>query len=84
MNESDRKALKKYHEQFQFLKLRFLKDSEGIDSEKTIKNKIRKQAEKLNKASINQYILDLIQYDIRNNPEGLLDKDFRIVGTVKI
>ena len=70
----DKKAVESYHSKLTTIRVRFPK-GEGIpDYSATMKA----QAEKLGK-SLNQYILDLIENDIRQNPDGLKDKEFSII-----
>lgn len=44
---------------------------------------IKKQQKLLGKKSMNEYFLDLIEADIRNNPNGIHDENFRIKRSVK-
>ena len=70
-------SVAEYHKQLKDMKIRFPKENPetGIPD---YSEKIKSQASKLSKKSANEYILDLIQEDIRNNPEGLHEPDFII------
>lgn len=59
------------------MKIRFPKENEsvGIPDYAEI---IKKQAITIGKKSANEYILDLIETDIRENPDGLRDTNFKI------
>lgn len=64
------------------MKIRFPKENAevGIPDYAEI---IKTQASKTGKKSANEYILDLIQEDIRNNPEGLHQTDFEIIRDMR-
>ena len=64
------------------MKIRFPKENAevGIPDYAEI---IKMQASKTGKKSANEYILDLIQEDIRNNPEGLYQTDFEIIRDMR-
>lgn len=70
----DKEAVAKYHNKLKDMKVRFLKEDaeNGIPDYSAI---IKSQASKLGK-SANEYILDLIEQDIRTNKDGILDLDF--------
>lgn len=73
----DKKSVADYHKQLKDMKIRFPKE----DTEAGIPDyseKIKMQASKLGKKSANEYILDLIENDIRSNPSGLHEPDFTI------
>ena len=70
----DKKAVGSYHNKLADIRVRVPKGDNIPDYVSTMKE----QAEKLGK-SLNQYILDLVENDIRNNPEGLNNKDFSII-----
>lgn len=70
-----------YHKKLKDMKIRFPKESEEADIPDYAAI-IKRQAEMLGK-SANEYILDLIQEDIRSNPEGLKDSDFFIERDMK-
>ncbi len=69
-------AVKDYHAKLKDMKIRVLKENEefGIPDYPSI---FKEQATLLGKASVNEYILDLIETDIQNN--GLKKKDFHII-----
>lgn len=73
----DKKSVADYHKQLKDMKIRFPKENPeaGIPD---YSEKIKTQASKLGKKSANEYILDLIESDIQNNPEGLHEPDFII------
>lgn len=75
--EKNKISVAKYHKQLIDMKVRFPKKNvdAGIPDYAEI---IKMQFNKLGKKSANEYILDLIENDIRNNPEGLHDPDFVI------
>ena len=64
------------------MKIRFPKENAevGIPDYAEI---IKTQASKTGIQSANEYILDLIQEDIRNNPEGLHQTDFEIIRDMR-
>ena len=64
------------------MKIRFPKENAevGIPDYAEI---IKTQASKTGMKSANEYILDLIQEDIRNNPEGLHQTDFEIIRDMR-
>lgn len=82
MAKDNRISVAEYHKQLKDMKIRFPReDTEiGIPDYSEI---IKTQASKVGKKSANEYILDLIQQDIRNNPEGLLRPDFEIVRDMR-
>ena len=70
-------SVNKYHGKLSDIKLHLLKEDKELgipDYKKTIKD----QAAKLGK-SVNTYIMDLIENDIRTNKDGLQIKDFQII-----
>ena len=77
MTKENRLSFAEYHKQLKDMKIRFPKKNvdAGIPDYAEI---IKMQAKKLGKKSANEYILDLIENDIRNNPEGLHESDFVI------
>ena len=77
MTKENRLSVAEYHKQLKDMKIRFPKKNvdAGIPDYAEI---IKMQAKKLGKKSANEYILDLIENDIRNNPEGLHESDFVI------
>lgn len=70
-------SVSEYHKKIKDMKLRFPREdsSAGIPD---YSEKIKKQASKLGKKSANEYILDLIEEDIKSNPAGLHEPDFTI------
>lgn len=62
-------AQKKYLAKFKDIKVRIPDDG--------TKEVIEEQLQKLGKGK-NNYILDLIEEDVRNNPNGIKKKDFKI------
>ena len=77
MSKENKVSVAEYHKQLKDMKIRFPKENPetGIPD---YSEKIKSQASKLGKKSANEYILDLIQEDIRSNPEGLHEPDFII------
>ena len=77
MAKDNKVSVSEYHKQLKDLKIRFPKADEeaGIPDYAEI---IKTQAGMVGKKSTNEYILDLIQDDIRTNPNGLNDPDFEI------
>ena len=75
-------SVAEYHKQLKDMKIRFPKENAevGIPHYAEI---IKTQASKTGKKSANEYILDLIQEDIRNNPEGLHQTDFEIIRDMR-
>lgn len=74
--KENRAAVADYHKQLKDMKIRFPKEdaSAGIPDYAEI---IKAQASKMGK-STNEYILDLIEVDIRQNPDGLCMPEFVI------
>lgn len=74
-------SVREYHKQLKDMKIRFPKANEelGIPDYSAI---IKEQASKLGK-SANEYILDLIEYDVRFNPDGIYDSEFEIIKDMK-
>jgi len=75
-------AVSKYHKQIKDMKIRFPRANKDLgipDYAEIIKN----QAGLLGKSSTNNYILDLIEEDIRTNPAGILNKEFKINRDLK-
>lgn len=77
MAKDNKVSVAEYHRQLKDFKIRFPKADEeaGIPDYTEI---IKTQASRIGKKSANEYILDLIQDDIRTNPNGLNDPDFEI------
>lgn len=77
MAKDNKVSVAEYHRQLKDFKIRFPKADEeaGIPDYAEI---IKTQASRIGKKSANEYILDLIQDDIRTNPNGLNDPDFEI------
>ena len=82
MAKENKVSVAEYHKQLKDMKIRFPKENPetGIPD---YSEKIKSQASKLGKKSANEYILDLIQEDIRNNPEGLHQTDFEIIRDMR-
>lgn len=72
-----KKSVDKYHGKLTTITLRIVKEDKelGIPD---YRNTINDQAAKLGK-SVNTYIMDLIENDIRTNKEGLKIEDFHII-----
>lgn len=79
--EANGKAVKEYHKQIKDMKIRFPKanDELGIPDYSQV---IKEQASKFGK-SANEYILDLIEDDVRTNPDGLNNPDFKIIRDLR-
>ena len=78
----NKESVAKYHLQIKDMKIKFPREN----PEKNIPDytaTIKDQAKRLGKASMNEYILDLIEADIRNNPNGIHDENFQIKRSVK-
>lgn len=77
MPKENKVSVAEYHKQLKDMKIRFPKENPeaGIPD---YSEKIKTQASKLGKKSANEYILDLIEYDIQSNPDGLHEPDFII------
>lgn len=77
----DKQAVANYHSRLKDMKIRFYKADEelGIPDYSEI---IKEQANKLGK-SANEYILDLIENDIRTNEDGINEPDFSILRDIK-
>lgn len=77
MAKDNKDAVSDYHKQIKDMKIRFPKQNDdlGIPDYSEI---IKKQAKLTGKKSVNDYVLSLIETDIRSNPEGLTDPDFVI------
>lgn len=82
MAKENKVSVAEYHKQLKDMKIRFPKENAevGISDYAEI---IKMQASKTGKKSANEYILDLIQEDIRNNPEGLHQTDFEIIRDMR-
>lgn len=78
MAKENRVSVAEYHQQLKDMKIRFPKEDPEIGIP-DYADMIKKQAKALGKKSANEYILDLIEADIRSNPDGLQDTDFEIV-----
>lgn len=77
MAKDNKDAVSDYHKQIKDMKIRFPKQNDdlGIPDYSEI---IKQQAKLTGKKSVNDYVLSLIETDIRSNPEGLTDPDFVI------
>ena len=75
----NKESVAKYHLQIKDMKIKFPREKNIPDYTATIKD----QAKRLGKASMNEYILDLIEADIRNNPNGIHDETFQLKRSVK-
>lgn len=77
MAKDNKDAVSDYHKQIKDMKIRFPKQNDdlGIPDYSEI---IKQQAKLTGKKSVNDYVLSLIETDIRSNPEGLADPDFVI------
>lgn len=82
MAKENRVSVAEYHKQLKDMKIRFPKENAeaGIPDYAEI---IKTQASRTGKKSANEYILDLIQEDIRKNPEGLHQPDFEIIRDMR-
>lgn len=82
MAKDSRQSVSEYHKQLKDMKIRFPKASEelGIPDYSEV---IKSQASRLGK-SANEYILDLIQEDIRTNESGLNDSEFTIIRDMRM
>ena len=82
MAVDNKESVAKYHLQIKDMKIKFPREN----PEKNIPDYtavIKDQSKKLGKASMNEYILELIEADIRNNPNGIHDETFQIKRSVK-
>lgn len=79
--KENRESVKEYHKNLKDMKIRFLKASpeNNIPDYADI---IKRQAAMIGK-SANEYILDLIQEDIRKNTNGLQYQDFTIIRDLR-
>ena len=77
MAKDNKDAVSDYHKQIKDMKIRFPKQNDdlGIPDYSEI---IKQQAKLTGKKSVNDYVLSLIEADIRSNPVGLNDSDFVI------
>lgn len=82
MAKENRLSVAEYHKQLKDMKIRFPKENAevGIPDYAEI---IKSQASRTGKKSANEYILDLIQEDIKKNPEGLHQPDFEIIRDMR-
>ena len=78
MAKENRVSVAEYHQQLKDMKIRFPKEDPEIGIP-DYADLIKRQAKTLGKKSANEYILDLIEADIRSNPDGLHDTDFEII-----
>lgn len=77
MAKDNKDAVSDYHKQIKDMKIRFPKQNDdlGIPDYSEI---IKQQAKLTGRKSVNDYVLSLIEADIRSNPVGLNDPDFVI------
>lgn len=82
MAKENRISVAEYHKQLKDMKIRFPRENveAGVPDYAEI---IKMQASRIGKKSANEYILDLIQEDIRNNPDGLNQSDFEIIRDMR-
>lgn len=82
MAKTNKDAVSDYHKQIKDMKIRFPRknDDLGIQDYSKI---IKQQAALTGKKSVNDYILDLIETDIRTNMTGLNDPDFVILRDLR-
>lgn len=82
MPKDNKDAVSDYHKQIKDMKIRFprINDDLGIPDYSEI---IKQQAALIGKKSVNDYILDLIETDIRTNMTGLNDPDFVILRDLR-
>lgn len=82
VSKENKVSVAEYHKQLKDMKIRFPRENAeaGIPDYAEI---IKTQASRTGKKSANEYILDLIQEDIRKNPEGLHQPDFEIIRDMR-